>query len=728
VANAGLDVNFFDNGAPGAESLTWDAIDAVTNDARLEFVHADAYFDDNSRIILGTGATAAGDMTINYTAANVLEIKQVVAGGGADGTGSVSMGVSGDGVDVTFFGEEVGDYMVWDQRRAGGANEPALRFVGAPDLVGDSDFNLIIGTTDTETPANGVRFTGAATALGINGVAAGATVTFGGVSDTDVVLTGAASTVTWNHGDNEMTFNGGYLTLEQGDPLVFGDGAANNGDVAIAFETSAAFPAADVLHIKPAAGAAAADQVVQFGTDGAANNVNVYFTSGTAGDGLMWNNSMTSLVFTDATAAFGDGADNSDAIIFGDDIDFSVYYDNEDNALVFDPAGGGGNEINFGDEDSAHYTDILWHAGSGASVMFDDDVDPGSPVLPAALYTAVVTNFDRNSPLHFDVSDQDTPADGFGIDGDSSGGTDELTIGAYAGGVLRIGYINGAAADTDTYFYSAGTVGNVGLIWNYGTDQLQFQSSAGSWYADNAYMSWGNVAATPDMKLSWDATKLLMDTGAAANATFQLGTAAANHQVTTVFGDPATKGITVNPNIATAGRQIAYNTVFPTQRIFIPAASFGPGDSSTVATWGKESNAAGWLLDDSHDICVQTLWQPDLWVHGTAIATRALWSPATNGNVYLQQESFQITPGTTLSTATDATPDAELLSVSAQTIGHNPDGQRWEIPLGEVSSTGWKPIFIQVCRQASSKATDDTMVGNLAFMGLEMEVIRSYGD
>lgn len=552
VANAGLDVNFFDNGAPGAESLTWDAIDAVTNDARLEFVHADAYFDDNSRIILGTGA-------------------------------------------------------------------------------------------------------------------------------------------------------------------------ANNGDVAIAFETSAAFPAADVLHIKPAAGAEAADQIVQFGTDGAVNNVNVYFTSGTAGDGLMWNNSMTSLMFTDATAAFGDGADNSDAIIFGDDTDFSVYYDNADNALVFDPAGGGGNEINFGDEDSANYPDILWHAGPTMSVLYDEAA--GNPV---EYHDDVPIALDQDSALYFDPTSASTPVDGFGMKGDSSAASDKLYLYSLDGGTsgeFIVGYDGASFLSTDMTLWGSAGMESASLRWDASTSSLNFlNSTSNSWYANNAYIGWGNTQAAPGALVSFNGVELLFDSDV-ADYNVQFGTDQVNHKVSVRFGDSATKAITINGN-DTSGKQIVYNTVQPVQRIYIPAASFGVGSVGT-ATWGKEDSAAGWTLDPSGTECVQTTWQPDLWV-ANPFNVRAVFTAGSSNNVVLTVSSVQVVPGTTASTDVDDPGVKKTLAVTDSVISETPTGDMWTVAGAKVDSSHWRPIVIEVCRVGGDG--DDNLVGDLVFMGLEMEVPRSYGD
>jgi len=66
-------------------------------------------FTDDMEIRFGTGASADGDIAISSNSSNVLQIEQVVAD-----TGTITVGADGAGMDVTFFGEEAGDYMKWD--------------------------------------------------------------------------------------------------------------------------------------------------------------------------------------------------------------------------------------------------------------------------------------------------------------------------------------------------------------------------------------------------------------------------------------------------------------------------------------------------------------------------------------------------------------------------------------------------------------------------------------
>jgi hypothetical protein len=478
-----------------------------------------------------------------------------------------------------------------------------------------------------------------------------------------------------------------------------------------------------VLHIKPAAGAAAADQKIQFGTDGTANNVDVYFTSATAGDGLWWDNTNKTMQSVDSLVGFGDGTATDDAIIFGATAggDFQLYFDNDDNAIVLQPSAAG-QEINLGDEDAVLYPDVRWHAGATMSVLFDEAA--GNPVeshddVPIAL--------DQDSALYFDPTSATTPVDGMAIHGDGAAASDKLYVyaldGAGTSGEVVVGYNGAAFLSTDMTLWGSAGGDSANLRWDASTSSLNFlTATSNSWYADNAYIGWGNTQAAPEALASFDGVKLLFDSGV-ADYNVQFGTDQANHKVSVRFGDSATKAITINGN-GTSGQQIAYNTVEPVQRIYIPAASFGVGSVGTP-TWGKEDSAAGWTLDPEGTECVQTTWQPDLWV-ANAFNVRAVFTAGSSNNVVLTVSSVMVTPGTTASTDVDDPGVNKTLAVTDSVISETPTGDMWTVASAKVDSAHWRPIVIEVCRIGGDGA--DNLVGDLVFMGLEMEVPRSYAD
>ena len=118
---------------------------------------------DDMELRLGTGASADGDFKISSNSSNVLQIEQVVAD-----TGTITVGADGAGMDVTFYGEEAGDYLKWDGTGASklllnGANSSGTLFgITGIDTTGNTDTMTIAhsGTGDglqiTATEADSV--------------------------------------------------------------------------------------------------------------------------------------------------------------------------------------------------------------------------------------------------------------------------------------------------------------------------------------------------------------------------------------------------------------------------------------------------------------------------------------------------------------------------------------------------------------------------------------------
>ncbi|MFH1834276.1 MAG: hypothetical protein ABH877_04560, partial [bacterium] len=313
-------------GDTAANSLLLDA----TNDQLLG-TSFNVHMDDDSILVAGTGAGAGavlGDMQLQYLAGtDVLQLSQTVAGAGADGTGALAFGPDGEGFDVIFRGETAGDEMRWDNDLDGvGAGALAgLTFSNGTVLNGDAGFSVTIGASNVAVPVDGMQITGAAAAMGINGVAAGGDVIIGAVQDTNFTLWGANGAgadqveVSWDYGADTLTIDQADVILRDGDMLEFGDAA----DIDLVWETVAGVPAADALHIEPVV---AADVPVVFGSDGSANNVDVYLLSATAGDYMWWDNDNITLASVDALISLGDGTAADDAILFGAATDIRIFW------------------------------------------------------------------------------------------------------------------------------------------------------------------------------------------------------------------------------------------------------------------------------------------------------------------------------------------------------------------------------------------------------------------
>jgi hypothetical protein len=125
-------VDVYMNADTTGDYAMWDE-----SDEQLELVGATLTIDDGS-LALGDGdaillgdTLGTGDFTIS-DATDVLTIDNVV-----DGTGTVSLGTSGAGIDVTFHGDAGSATMLWDEDQN---TNGALVFNNADVEMGDGDF------------------------------------------------------------------------------------------------------------------------------------------------------------------------------------------------------------------------------------------------------------------------------------------------------------------------------------------------------------------------------------------------------------------------------------------------------------------------------------------------------------------------------------------------------------------------------------------------------------
>lgn len=758
----GLDMVWYDDAAAGTESLTWDAIDAVTNGSRLEFVGSDAYFDNNAHILLGSGLTDTGNGDIDFyykSADDVLQIKQVVPGAGVDGTGSVSIGVDGEGIDTTLWGETAGDYCIWDQDT--GAGEAALRFVAGPDIVGDASFAVTLGATDTVTPADGIKLSSTATVLSIDGVSAGANeIVTGAARQMNLSVYGTnaggapAEMVRWNYGSDQLAFlttasSSGYLRMSDKAPIEWGNYGAN-ADVRAYWDVGAApAPGGETDYLRWKEGATA-NPVMMLGEDG--EGWDLVLQSEAPSAYTWFDQTSNAWTLVNGLVRIPAGTATDDAIQWGATAggDIRQYHSTGSVGLVFDPAAAG-QRVYFGAPGGAGPLDVQWIPSAGATWLMDDDAGTD----PYVYHDDVHLVLDQDSPIYFDPTALDVPTDGIAMHGDSAAASDKLYIyaldGAGTAGDVVIGY--SGAADYGTNMTWHGSAGGAGakMRWDYATSSLTFPSAtSNSWYADNAYIGWGNTQAAPDALLSWDATKLFLDTGNGADITFQLGTAAANHKVATVFGDPATKGVTINPNTATENGRIAYNTVMAMDYIWLPAANFVAGTPNHNAAAGHaadvysgrlgSSKMGGWIMDvnDAADDEIDTTWTPPTWVQGASdVTVKIVWATsAAEGACVLAWElcylmlDVESAPG-------GRTGVNDALTCVETDFTYNAGAASYEInrtasitiPAASVEravSTGRSPIAITI--RHDDDDAQETCTSDIQVLGLEMNVARAYVD
>jgi hypothetical protein len=274
--NYGVDVKFWGDGS--GNYIVWDeSIDTLVG------VDGNIKMDDDAIIYLGTGTnvtTADGDFTINFTdgtpgyltiaaAANedVLQIGdgtnatdvliQNTTTAGADifwdDSGELwKFGADNTGVDVGFYGDATGDYILWDE---------------SIDTLVSCDAQIKM-------------------------------------DDDAVLMFGTGTNLTTSDGDFTMNFTDGspgYLTLTAvaaEDVFQIGDGTIAT-DVLIQNTTTAG---ADIFWDD-------SGELWKFGVDG--NGVDVGFYGDTAGDYIIWDESLDTLVCVDGNVKIDD-----DAIIY----------------------------------------------------------------------------------------------------------------------------------------------------------------------------------------------------------------------------------------------------------------------------------------------------------------------------------------------------------------------------------------------------------------------------
>jgi hypothetical protein len=191
----GIDVRFY--GDTTAKYLMWDE---SANRAIL-VAGAALNVDDDSFITFGTGTTNAGDFKITGTSAPVLEITQV-----ASGTGTITVGADGKGIDLTLYSETASSYYKFDQ-----AND---RLVACASNMCFGDASVLrFGTGTTFGGDIGIAYTGGTNVLNIGQVAGGTgTITIGadgkGIATTFFGETASASMI-WTQATDELVFTGG---------------------------------------------------------------------------------------------------------------------------------------------------------------------------------------------------------------------------------------------------------------------------------------------------------------------------------------------------------------------------------------------------------------------------------------------------------------------------------------------------------------------------------------
>jgi hypothetical protein len=299
------DIGFYGtNAGAGAEEMVWDY---GANTLGMIQTTSKQHFYDSSKLYFGTGtALGTGDMTLSYSAGNVLSLLQVVAA-----TGEVAIGTDDQGIKTTFYADAAGDKIVYDPTAGFQATDMSYYLSDGSSTV--SDDNIVFGTgLDTR-----IYYDGGGNIWNFYNSNVAASVKWGQSSDgMDQTWYGDAvgDYMQFLSATETLLLEDGVVSLSPMTPLFFG--ATNVETPADGFNIMAS----DGTHLDIAT--TGGGGLVTFGYDGvaaAAADTDVGF-QGAGGLGLQWNYGNNALSFVNGTSAhahFEDdttlGFGNSDA-------------------------------------------------------------------------------------------------------------------------------------------------------------------------------------------------------------------------------------------------------------------------------------------------------------------------------------------------------------------------------------------------------------------------------
>jgi len=142
------------------------------------------------------GATQAGSYLVSLDA--LANGALLVKAGVSTFKGNVTLGVDATGVDFKAFGDTTAKFMVWDQ--------------SADDLILADAVALQLGGDESTADGFKIEFDGT-DSLDIDALTANDSITFGSVVDTNVIITTAAETFTFDHGGNSLTMSSGAKVI-----------------------------------------------------------------------------------------------------------------------------------------------------------------------------------------------------------------------------------------------------------------------------------------------------------------------------------------------------------------------------------------------------------------------------------------------------------------------------------------------------------------------------------
>lgn len=243
----------------------------------------------------------SGDLTFYDATQDVFKIK--------DNDEGCIFGESASGIDVKFWGDTTGAYMLWDEDQddllfAGGAS---IELAGGNLELGDSDY-IYFG----DEPDMSMRWSTGSTGFVLLPAVTNSEIYFGSTSlALKVQFFGASGTtgfVQWDSSGAKLIFDQADIKIGDNDYIGFGD--TGDGDITMSWDSDSfnIIPHEDHQNVP-----------VEFGTS-TGGSLNIKFYGSTGSKFMQWNSSGEVLTFDDADIALGD----DDNIKFGDTGDVSI--------------------------------------------------------------------------------------------------------------------------------------------------------------------------------------------------------------------------------------------------------------------------------------------------------------------------------------------------------------------------------------------------------------------
>ena len=693
-------------GSIAGQQCAFDYNNATSGDA-LVCDGYDIWLKDDDLIVFGD----ALDATITWNGTTLL------FDDAAGGDSPVTLGDSTNGLDLVLNSSATAVNVRWD------ASAESLLFQGATGA--DAKFgvgsNIYLGTV-AGAPTDGYVVTGTSTLLNIDPVvAAGGNAVVVGSSgkDVDLVLWGEnaggadGAEVSWDYSADMLTLASSAQVLVSDDVEVLWGTQGGAGDVSQRWVTGLAADPAGKTDALQFANIPATNESAHWGIDG--EGLNLVFWSETAGDYIWFDQATSTLKTIDSNIWLEDGTSTTDALMFGSGgggvADAAIFYNGVSNYVLFDP-GLLGVDFIFGDAVGAQFGDLFWTGAAGKTAEFS-----------AARSDLELKNIDLvmgvGESILVGATDVTAPVDGILLEGDT---TNLYVSSPGAASAIKFGSTSAPAKDDiDVVFNTA----NGEVTLDHGTDTTTYDD------VDVIFqdaVKFGTAAAY--IGFVYAAGELGIGTGGIADRVLQIGASAANQNITTYFGAPATAAIGIYGS-ATAPT-INYVGAFPVRKVFIPASAFG----TELGAWTRGTQAGSSFGGayatkdgDATDDVLQYYWQPPAWVHtGVNITGRIIFAngeAACVTSLQMDEAMFD------MEAAVGGRSQLDVLAKTTTELDTTTPGNTWEIaktanftiPHADVDPSGRYPIYLAIVYEDDD--AQQACVASDTIIGVELDVTQN---